>query len=169
MPRGDYEVWVSVGGGEWAAVTPLRVREFTPPEQAMQPVDANFNNWITLLGYELERDTLSPGEPLVLRLHWQSQQPTPVDYTMFVHLLDAAGNTVAQADVVPGDGAWPTSGWSPGEWVMTAVSLNPPADLPPGRYDILVGWYYWETGERLPVIGNTSGENAVIIPGITVP
>ncbi|GAB4428069.1 MAG: hypothetical protein Kow0031_08180 [Anaerolineae bacterium] len=162
LPRGDYEVWVSVGGSDWASVTPLQVREFAPAEQVTQPVDVNFNHWLALRGYMLNPENPVPGETLKLTLHWQAQQPTPVDYTIFVHLLDAAGNTVAQADVVPGDGAWPTSGWSPGEWLMTTISLNLPADLPPGQYDIRLGWYHWESGERLPIVGGEADKQTVL-------
>jgi hypothetical protein len=46
--------------------------------------------------------------------------------------------------------------------------LDWPAELGPGPYTFYVGLYDPATLERLPIEGDTSGENAAIIPGITV-
>ncbi|MCG3206830.1 MAG: hypothetical protein FOGNACKC_00429 [Anaerolineae bacterium] len=168
FPRGDYEVWVSVAGSDWAGVAPLPVRQLTPPERIARPVDANFNNWLALRGMEPGAQNPAPGQILTINLIWQVQQPIPADFTTFVHLVTAGGNTVAQADVIPGGGTWPTTGWSPGEWLTDTISLNLPADLPPGDYTLAIGMYRPDTGERLPLVGDTTGQNAVQIPGVTV-
>jgi hypothetical protein len=77
----------------------------------------------------------------------------PLDYTVFVHLVDSAGKTVAQHDGQP---SWevplPTSTWQPGEMLQDRHLLTLPADLPPGEYQLRAGVYYWQTLERLPVV-----------------
>ena len=84
-------------------------------------------------------------------------RPPETDYTVFVHLLDAAGNSVAQADSQPQAGAYPTSFWDAGEVVGDAHVIELPATLAPGEYEIEIGWYVLSTGARLPVDGDPGG------------
>jgi hypothetical protein len=95
--------------------------------------------------------------------------PIPTDYTVFLHLRNADGQTVAQKDALSLDGAYPTSRWQPGETVIDPFSLPLPPDLPPGRYTLWAGLYRLDTLERLPVANDTSGENAVRLGEIGLP
>ena len=69
---------------------------------------------IRLIGYELTEESVEPGESLPFHLYWQATAATEADYQVFNHLLDDAGNLVAQADGPPlpdpllrrGTGAW---------------------------------------------------------------
>jgi hypothetical protein len=76
-----------------------------------------------------------------------------LDYTVFVHLLDADGRQVAQADGPPQSGQYPTSWWGAGEVVADRHRLPNEviANLPPGSYTLSVGLYNLDTGERLAV------------------
>jgi hypothetical protein len=82
-----------------------------------------------------------------------------MDYTTFVHLTNSAGELVAQQDQPPLKGAYPTSLWDPGEIIADELALPLPAELPPGRYELLVGLYDPLSGQRLPV--PDSAENTV--------
>lgn len=95
---------------------------------------------VELLGYDL-RSTPAPGEPLRLVLYWRTFQPLDRDYTIIVHLLDAAGNKVSQDDGVPQDGRLPTSTWPVGRIVRDERRLLLPSDHPPGSYAVRVGFY----------------------------
>jgi hypothetical protein len=55
-----------------------------------------------------------------------------------------------------------------GETIREASDLFLPEDLPPGRYELWAGLYRLETGERLPVQNDASGENAVQLGVLTV-
>ena len=44
----------------------------------------------------------------------------------------------------------PTSGWIPGEIVEDHYDVPMAKDAPPWKYDIFVGLYNSQTGERLP-------------------
>ena len=113
-----------------------------------QHPEASFGEIITLEGY-----TLAPaGDGLAVTLFWRAVDSPQVDYTTFVHVVDAAGEIVAQADAQPRQGRYPTSIWSPGELVVDELAVGA---IPPGEYQVYVGWYRWDTLERLPV---TSGE-----------
>lgn len=126
-----------------------------------QPLEANFGNLVHLTGYTIEPVQPAPGAALRLTLYWQALATLPHDYTVFVHLRQPGGGTIAQADHRPLDHLYPTTLWPPGETIRESSYLPLPADLSPGDYDLWVGLYLLETGERLPVQNDTSGENAI--------
>ncbi|MCL4297226.1 MAG: DUF2079 domain-containing protein [Anaerolineae bacterium] len=128
--------------------------EITPAEPSLQPtrpLQVNFDGKMELRGYDVKRE----GSNLAVILYWQAVTTMPLDYTVFVHLVDSAGKTVAQHDGQP---SWevplPTSTWQPGEMLQDRHLLALPADLPPGEHHLEVGVYYWQTLERLPVVEN---------------
>lgn len=85
---------------------------------------------------------------------WQSITETPTSYRVFVHLLDADGNLIAQSDGEPANWTRPTTGWMAGEFVSDTHMLNGVGNT------ILIGLYDPETGERLLLDG---GKTAVEI------
>lgn len=121
---------------------------------------------VTLTGMADEQERVAPGQRVPIALQWLSDGPAPRDYTIFVHLRDSQGNTVAQADSTPTwFGRQPTTHWRSGQTVLSGHTLQLPADLKPGVYDLVVGWYYWDTMERLAHLtadGQPSGDDAVV-------
>lgn len=110
---------------------------------------------------------VAPGHNLDVALRWRSSGSAPADYHIFLHLRDATNRTVAQGDAGP---TWflpqPTSTWRT-TTVWTAHTLAIPAEIAPGRYDLVVGWYDWQTGQRLETIGetgNSTGNEHVLGP-----
>jgi len=72
---------------------------------------------------------------------------------VFVHIVDSdSGEFVGQVDRVPLDGLRPTAGWRAGEVLMDEYAIPLPPDLPPGTYQINIGLYDPDTGQRLPVM-----------------
>ena len=55
------------------------------------------------------------------------------------------------------------------EWLRDTADLTLPQDLSPGTYRLLVGLYDPESFERVPVVDDRSGENAVILETVTIP
>ncbi|MEM9776381.1 MAG: hypothetical protein AAF902_17525, partial [Chloroflexota bacterium] len=106
-------------------------------------VDAKWESGIELLGFnEVDADGQKTFE-----LVWQTAEFVPESYRVFIHLLDADGNIVAQADGVPAAWSRPTTGWRPGEFVVDAHTI----DLPDG-VDIVstrIGLYAADSGVRL--------------------
>jgi hypothetical protein len=90
---------------------------------------------------------------LSLLLHWRARGAISQDYTVFVHVLDAAGNLVAQQDNMPQSGHYPTSLWSPGEVVLDPYVLNLPGGAQGGPYLLRIGLYDQQTGQRLQLQG----------------
>ncbi|HXV43260.1 MAG TPA: hypothetical protein VEC96_09370, partial [Anaerolineae bacterium] len=134
-----------------------------PPLPPQYPLtNLQFGDSIALIGLDLPASTLRPGQTLSYTLHWQALAPISKDYTVFTHLLDAAGNLKAQQDNAPQQGHYPTSWWDRGERVIDAYALPLPSDLAPGRYSLRVGLYEPETGRRLPL--QNEGQDFVDLP-----
>ena len=125
-----------------------------PPVDAnlAEPIGATFGDQIRLSGINVDREQ-EPGDEVALSLFWEALRVPDNRYTVFVHLLNAAGDLVASHDGEPVDGTYPTAAWQPGPLIQDTRQLSLPADLPPGEYDLRVGFYLLETGERLPVVG----------------
>lgn len=87
---------------------------------------------------------------LGVTLLWEAYAPVDRDYSVFVHVVDAAGNTVAQSDGWPVCGTEPTHGWEVGDVHLDPRVVDLPPSLAPGRYTVRAGLYDPATGERLP-------------------
>ena len=91
-------------------------------------------------------------------LTWRPAAPLPARYTLFMHLLDAAGNLVAQQDQPPLHGFYPSDRWLPDAAFQDTVTLTLPASAPPGDYRLRVGWYDPASGQRLPLVAPAAGD-----------
>ncbi len=122
--------------------------------------NADFGEQIRLLGYDVVGH-IQAGQTLEVRLYWQSLQDVEIDYTVFVHLLDAAnGQLFAQIDEAPRNNTYPTSLWMEGEIVVDPHILTLPDSLPQGPYALRVGFYVPEIGAYLAV---NAGERALML------
>jgi len=132
----------------------------TPAPEHVQA--AQFGPAVDLAGYDLAEagpDSLAAKDMrhLEVTLYWNARQTPDKNYRVFVHLLDAEGQIVAQHDGTPGDGELPALGWLPGEYVADTHRLAWPSALPAGAYRLLVGLYDPATRQRLgePVLLDT--------------
>jgi hypothetical protein len=123
-------------------------------QHALKP-DVRFGDVAQLVGFVMDQWGRRSGEELRFTLIWQAINTPKLDYTIFVHLLDAQGTLVAGSDSQPVANTYPTSIWSPGEMITDVRSIRL-ADhtghpLPTGDYHIAIGMYDLVTGKRLPV------------------
>jgi hypothetical protein len=75
---------------------------------------------------------------VLLRLDWRAETRATDETQWFVHLLDAAGQVVAQQDRVPQGGCRPVSDWAVGD-IVTDRLYFPVADVGEG-WALRVGW-----------------------------
>jgi len=87
-----------------------------------------------------------------------------VNYTTFVHLLGEAGQVVSQVDHIPGAGAFPATGWLPGEIIIDefVVPLSEDESVLSLRSE--VGIYNPATGERLHVVDPPQMGDHILLP-----
>lgn len=125
-------------------------------ELTLAPV-ATFAHGLDLLAVEGGVQPWQPGAQTVT-LTWRPSAPLPASYTMFVHLLDPAGNLVTQHDQPPLQGFYPSDRWLPGAPYQDVVTLTTPADAPPGDYRLVLGWYDPVSGQRLALTAPAAGD-----------
>jgi hypothetical protein len=138
-------------GERW--VTTVRLARYGVHEPVTMPtevVNARLGESIDLEGYHLPITAWQPGDIAPLTLFWRAGNAPRVRAKVFVHLVNAEAALVAQVDMEPQAGFAPTTTWEPGRQVVDRYGIPLPADLPAGRYAILVGMYTLD-GERLPV------------------
>lgn len=105
------------------------------------PAGATLGSGAVMLEGYRHTGRVRPGETLRLALYWQAIRPLPLDYTVYVHLLDANGSKVAQRDLQPLNGSLPTSRWPVGQLIRDDQDLPIPPGTPPGSYRLVVGMY----------------------------
>jgi hypothetical protein len=134
--------------------------DWQPVGRAAQAVFGGGSFGASLLEYSMPA-RVAPGGVVPLFLRWEAAQVAapPHDYTVFMHLLDEQGATVANADAIPSwFGPWPTSRWwGNGErpfGMWDAHALKVPGELAAGRYRVVTGFYRVDNGERLIVKGS---------------
>jgi hypothetical protein len=132
------------------------------------PLKADFDSKVAFHGYSLPAQAVAAGEQAPLRLVWERQAPLEADVAIFVQLRDKAGNILASADYQPYESLLPLSGWPAGQPLETLTWLVLPPDIEAGDYSIYVGLYRLDTLERLPLQGDISGENALILGPLPV-
>ena len=87
-----------------------------------------------------------PGGALLWRTYWLVDQPlTQSRVKMFLHVLNGQGEVIVGDDREDLNFATLSQGVS--FWQISQLTV--PNDLPPGQYQVEVGWYNPETGERL--------------------
>lgn len=150
MGSGAYRWGVECDGGAsyWAPDT-LQVTTDGAWQYLRVWANVRYGELFLLQGYQWRTE----GIDLHLDLVWEVLGQPPADYKVFVHLLDAAGNLVRQYDAVPCNWGCPTGQWELGEVVLDQATLSL-ANLSPGAYQLSIGLYHAQTGERLPVQGS---------------
>jgi hypothetical protein len=126
---------------------------FEMPYGVDQPHVVNLEDKVALLGYDVS-PLVKAGESVVLTLYWQAQREMDTSYEVFVHLYDAEGGILTQRDRMPGLGARPTSAWEKGEVLADRYYVPIGSGVPAGRYQLAVGLYDPQTGERLATFGS---------------
>ena len=107
--------------------------------------------------------TLPAGAALSVTLIWDALAAVPADYTVFVHLLGADGQLVAQHDGTPLFGTRPTSTWQPGERLLDRHDFVLPEGVGVPAGVLRAGLYLPATLERLPF---SHGEDGVQLAGV---
>jgi len=172
----DQQVWVvpyDVASGRYAIRFRVQDKEEKPlgeawlkeqkleiiaPERQMDvpamdhQTGANFGDRTTLLGYDLSPASPQAGDVIRLTLYWRAKQEMRESYKIFVHLLDSEDLVRAQHDAVPANWTRPTTGWLPGELLTDVHELALDPEMPPGEYQLEVGLYDEQSGDRLPLL-----------------
>jgi len=109
-----------------------------------------------------------PREPIAVHLYWQANEPVEENYIIFMHVLrrDGSDNPVPieQSDGIPVNGLRPTYTWQIGEEILDRRAVNLTM-ISRTWYDVVIGLYDADTGERLPVDG---GSDSIYIGSVMI-
>ncbi len=132
----------------------------SPPGNA-RPIYAQYGD-VALIAYERIDRRYNAGDRVRLKLYWQVLQPSAVDNSVGLSLVDDRGNEIGHYLTYPGAGSLRTSRWQagaiyPDEYL---ISIYPAAH---GRYpfDLLVEW---TDGLDSTSIVATDADGATIAP-----
>lgn len=151
-----------------------RLLELPPgakPAVEAQSARATWDGRVALLDAHVEPAVASPGDTITVTLTYKALNDIAIDYTAFVHLLgaprpDTGSPLWGQADGAPCGGALPTYHWREGDIIRDTITLQLPADLPAGGYELVSGFYTWPELIRLQV--DETGEDAAGIGTIEI-
>jgi 4-amino-4-deoxy-L-arabinose transferase-like glycosyltransferase len=119
---------------------------YVPGGASSSPALANWQNGLTLIAFQLDNGL--PDEPrLRLDYLWRVDNLPPEGrrYHFFNHLLNQAGELVAQEDAPGVHSIY----WRQGDQLVTQYQLSLPSDLPAGQYSLYTGVYSWPDLERV--------------------
>ncbi len=138
---------------------PVRLMAYASPlaEEGDRPanrIEAGFGEFITFLGFSLHGEEARWGQILRIKLFWKADDSVEKDYKIFLHLLDAEGQIVAQQDSRPVGGSRPTTDWVEGETIADNHGAFIPWETPTGDYQLVFGMYEPLTGERLSLMSH---------------
>ena len=94
---------------------------------------------IGLIGYDLPRTEVSPGQALEIALYWEALQDVQDDYTVQAQLRDDLGHVWAEEESGPAYGDYPTTEWQSGEIIRDWHDLPVSVETPNGDYHLYVG------------------------------
>ncbi|KPK08493.1 MAG: hypothetical protein AMJ56_11580 [Anaerolineae bacterium SG8_19] len=118
------------------------------------PLRADFGQppLVEFHGYETSTIEIAPGDSVDISLIWRSAvESIPASYTVFLHLVNEQEQILAQGDGLPMGGFRPTTSWRQDEVIVDDHTLQVPAELAPGTYNLWVGLFDPATNERLPI------------------
>jgi hypothetical protein len=185
LEPGLYELELHLAANDPAKMEPLTLpigefqvegwpRVFEPPQPQVE-LGADFAGQATLVGLDASANQVTAGDSLLARLHWRAEAEFADNYTAFVHLIGPDGLLYGQVDQTPGAGAFPTTGWLPGEYIADEYVIPLAENAPPGDYQIEIGMYNPNTGQRLSVTSPDcrsssceQSDDKVLLPGLTV-
>lgn len=136
----------------------------TPTLTITHPLDVNFGDAISLIGYDIL--PVSNNSQLPITLYWRVLQSGTGHFQPFVHLEDTWEHRWSQIETF----SYPSEQWTAGETIVQRVQVPLPPGLPPDTYQLRVGLFSPESGSQLPRLdahGRYAG-NAALLENIPI-
>jgi hypothetical protein len=133
-----------------------RIKIQALPGEVPNPISVNFDDKMALVGYDLNRRVVSPGEKVTMTLYWRGLQKMERNYTISAQLVNDEQVKAAEDSNWPLKGDAPTMLWQPGNLLEDPKTLTVRADAPPGVYDVQITVFKKQDEEfiHLPVISD---------------
>ena len=140
-----------------------------PPEASISapaqlPID--FNHAVELIGYQIKPQQAKPGSSVRVITYWRVVGEVPADLIAFTHLYRTPAEVMAQQDQLDVDGA----SLQPGDvFIQSHDFVVVPPGTPAGTYQIGVGLYRQDSGERWPIyVGDQRVADRIYLSSVQV-
>lgn len=125
-------------------VSPLKdVVQSTPFEHLPHASEINFDDVLTLLGWQLESEgdpqRLMRGQDLIFTSYWRVDGTIPKNYKMFMHFDGPGGRMHGDHDLFEGN--FPTSTWQKGDFIKETFRQEVPVYQGKGDYSVRMGLF----------------------------
>jgi hypothetical protein len=131
------------------------------------PVNANLENKVTVLGCDVDVDTVEPGKTFTVTTYWKVAQPATDGWRMFFHANGVKKTQFINHDHTPLQGKYPVSQWKTGEVLRDIYRMSLPANWEGGEVSLYTG--LWKGPLRMKVTsGPQDGDNRVLLVKLPV-
>ncbi len=119
-----------------------------PPAGMTARVNANLEDKVVLLGYDVSKDSVEPGDRVEVTWYWQCKAETGPGWRLFTHVLDASGKSRINRDKV-GDlrESFQPEHWKPGMIFKDPQVLRIPDGWKSDVFELKVG--LWKGDGRM--------------------
>lgn len=142
------------------------------PAKMDRSLNANFDNKIVLLGYDIDRREAAPGEKVMVDWYWECKEPPGAGWKIFTHMVDGSGASRINKDMAgPVRKHFQPEHWQKGtiikdpqqitipkKWGSSTVSLRIGLWNDSGRMNIVAGPKDKDMRIKGPTITLKSGE-----------
>jgi hypothetical protein len=120
---------------------------------ASDSFNVNFGNTLRLIGGDIPQKSVKAGQTLNFTLYWQLYHSTPSDFSIKTDVVSERGIDFGQYDTAHPNGIFPTSRFTPTDYIQDERHIAIAADAPPGAYQVKTSVYYnGDPGRRLTVL-----------------
>jgi hypothetical protein len=110
-------------------------------------LNIDFENGIRLIGYEINKDMLKPGERTQVKLCWEALDNlnTSENYAFTIQLVLPSIPKAASIEAYHLSGRYPSSVWKPGQAFCEEIPLEVrPEAVTPRAYELLIGMFIFD-------------------------
>lgn len=140
-----------------------RLREFVSNQAPNpgHPLEVQLANGVRLLGYDVEPEEATPGQPVTITWYWHAAEDLDSGWQMFTHVADANGeNRLNQDGVGMVRRLYQPDRWEAGQYIRDVQAITLPDDWNSDRAVFYLG--LWKGDHRLAIrSGPHDGENRV--------
>ncbi len=132
-----------------------------------QPMKAQWEDKIQLLGWASDKESYRPGESVTLTFYFKVLQSVSDDYSIFIHGDAPLGGGRLNGDHTPGKGYYPTDRWKPGQIIQDVWQGRIPHNMSNGRMELFIGFF--KGPQRLQVtVGPNDGTDRVKVGRLAI-
>lgn len=127
----------------------------------------HYESTLHLIGYDLPRDRLAPGDTLTFATVTESIYPPAATVRWRALLVDTRERVVSQMERDPFDNKYPVQRWSSGKGARDEWTLPIPLDAAPGAYELRLGLFARDSGEWVsawPILPEGLGKPVYTVP-----